>query len=136
MYKSKKAMTPVISLMLILLITVISAVSLYGWFEGFSPGFADEYRTVDPGEIQLKYLVSEDLGVISYAPIDVDFESIKLNSIECEKNGTIKSREFNTFNLEECDFPTNTCSVEVSLVTDRGFFSENLFTQECRMQSQ
>lgn len=106
MYKNIKAMNSIVSISLLLIVVIFSAVSLLTWYNNYSSNMytnielESSYALED--DIKIHEVLSNYLYISNLKTENISLDNLKLNNVKCLKSSFILEPGMNLISLEEC----------------------------------
>jgi flagellin-like protein len=130
--KSKKAISPVVATVLLLVVVVVSVLGFQGWFTEFSSSIFVDIETQSSGQnsLSVEAIVGSDLYLKSNNNISIS--SIKINNIDCNINASIKGLE--NLNVSSCRGNVSGLA-NIIIVTNYGIFDSHIYISKSLLLS-
>ncbi len=127
----KKAISPVIAIALLLVVTVVASVGFQNWYSSFQSGLlvdTEQRSSSIIDSVNVEFISSDGQLYITNTGINnVSVNKIKIGNIDCNINQNL-SPGVNNFSITSCLNNTGTNSVFV--VTEDGIVTRKLFVNE------
>ena len=125
---SKKTISPIVSISLLLIVTTISVVGFQSWFNTYSSiTFSNvEQESKATTSIDIVNLVGETLYLKNANTQNITISSVKISGIDCHINDNI-SQGISNYNLNQCDSTIPKGENEVVIYTNKGVYSKKIY---------
>ena len=128
----KKAISPVVSTALLLVVAVIAVVGFGNWFGNFQSNInsdiEDNSNNINSNKLTIDTLVGDNLYLNNKGNKNSTINSIRINGIDCEVNQNISGIE--PVDLSTClkEFPNQ--KVKILVQTNKGIIKKTLYNQK------
>jgi len=130
---SKKGISPVVAMALLLVVSVVSVVTFQSWFSNYeSEIFSDVVvKTVSnvDGKIKVDKLIGDSLYILNNGGEEVEVNELTIGGKKCVISENLKLG-MNKVNVKDCMEVLNTSTPEVILVTDDVILESQFFVDK------
>ncbi len=125
-FKNLKALTPIISVTLLILFGVISFTYLQNWFVGYNSNFQVGLESsFDKSSIEINYLYSDNLFINNKKDFNVFLDMVKIDGKNCFINSTLIPG-FNEIDIGDCTYSMDVGYVDVLVEVNNKIFSKKI----------
>lgn len=128
---NKKAIIPIISMSLLIIVVVVAIISLQNWFSNFNSNIkmkVENQNTVN--NIEIENLIGTILYLKNLNSIDIIINSIKIGDKTCNIDSQNISPGLQEINISDCvDGNLGTIN-EVVVISDQNVYSKSIYLEE------
>ncbi len=140
----RKAISPVVAIALLLIISVVSVVSFQTWFSNYNSGLAKNVETKDgavfgsgDSEVQILDLIGDDLYLKGSSTHDVNVTDIIIDKSSCGISVVVSKGQSQAVNVGNCvDSNAQSNKPDIVVLTNgnvrsKKFYVKNLYSSSC-----
>ena len=126
---SKKGITPVAAIFLLLTVTIVGIINFQSWFALFQSNVFVEVETQSNSDLHtmIETIVGERLYIKTGNQL-LNVNKIEVDGVDCEFNGTISNMQ--PIDVSSCLENINTKVSEILVITDKGVITKNVFLNQ------
>jgi hypothetical protein len=132
MFKFKKAITPVIGVSLLLVVSVLAVVGFQGWFSTFSSNLFVEVEQ-DSSENSKGEVIQDLIGDVLYVNSPSDnftIQNIELGGVNCNISETLTKKGINKIQVTSCLSKIETITPDIVLITNDKIETKSIYYDE------
>lgn len=123
----KRALTPVITLLLLLLLTSVAFFSFQIWYNIYSDDLITKYTSqISDAKINIVELNSSALTVRNFGTVNLSYTNIKIETTLCNISGVIESLNLNYINLNSCFSGSKGEIKQVFIYSESDFYTQRM----------
>ncbi len=118
---SKKGISPIVIILMLIAVTVTALVMLNSWYDTFKQDFI--IQNIPEDSVEIAEIEDGFLYVRNYFNQNFSINRITVNGLDCNSTGVLESNKFTSFNITTCldDFPT-LGPKEIRVYSDNGVY--------------
>ncbi len=130
-YYSKKCISPVVAVALLLVVAVIAVVGFQNWFDTYSTNILSDVESSSANDVRTSR-IETIVGNSLYIKNDYDnltIKDIKVNGYSCFDSETNYSKGILEINITDCIVNLNVSNPDVVVVTDKGLIEKMVYVK-------
>lgn len=125
---NKKALTQILSIVLLLGASTTASFAFLGWYSGFGSEFFNSIQEEETSDkLDILNFNSTTLSVRNFAPGNFSYTQIRLEDNECSLTGDIVSNSITNIDVSSCTGSLSEGMTEIRILSPNGVYYEYIY---------